>query len=111
MTTKKTKIQKIKRAIKIMLASFLVLLLIVLGIFVRPVRTFENSHLPKWLNLSDSERIATLHKVVKNSDYDDIILQCVTKIATFPESNEMVIRYAISFCYNGIKLNASEDEN
>jgi len=110
MANKRTKIQKIKRAIKIMLASFLIMLLVVLGIFVRPVRTFEGSHLPRWLTLSDSQRIATLHKVVHSSDNDDLIIQCVSKIASFPDSDEMIIRYAISFCYNGIKLNASEDE-
>jgi hypothetical protein len=84
--------------------------LIVLGIFVRPVRTFENSHLPRWLELTDSQRVATLRKVIHNSDNDELMIQCVSKIASLPNSNEMVIRYAISFCYNGIKLNAIEDE-
>ena len=49
MKQKKTKIQQIKRVIKIAVASGLILLFVVLGFFVQYTnRTYENINMKKW---------------------------------------------------------------
>lgn len=105
----KSKLQKIKRIIKISLAGFVLIVLIVLGFFVKPTYTFENSSLAKWTSLSESQQVATVKRIISKSTDQDLLLECVTKIAELPDSAKMNIRDAIVLCYNGIKLNTTED--
>lgn len=105
---KRTKIQKIKRLLKIGIATGILVLLFVLGLFVKINYTFENSNMKKWLGLSDTQRINTVRRVVANADDMDLLLNCVTKIANLPDSENMNIRDAVSLCYNGMKINAEK---
>jgi len=104
--TKNTKIQKIKLFIKASIIIAVLFVFVVLGIFVRPSSSnFENSHMKKWLVLNKQQRIFTLNRVVNDADDQELLLQCVDKIAGLPDSDDMLIRDAISICYNGIKIN------
>ena len=106
-----TKIKFIKRIMKITIACSVVVVLIVLGFFVKNgYNTFENSGMEKWLSLTESQRIATLRRVVPNCDDNELLLKCVTRVAQLPDSDKMDIRDAIVICYNGIKLNENGDE-
>ena len=108
-----TRTRKIKRFIKIIIAVAIILLAFISGIFVKYSHTFENNNMTKWLTITDSQRISTLERIVKEPENQDLIIACVNKIAELPDSNEMIIRDAISLCYNGIKLNrntANEDK-
>lgn len=107
---KKSKTRLIKRMLKISIAGIVGLVLIVLGFFVNRTYTFENSNMKKWLELSDEQQIKTLKRVVKKSDNDDLLIQCVTKIAELPDSEKMDIRDAVVLCYNGIKINATDEK-
>lgn len=107
---KKSKTRLIKRILKISIAGIVGLVLIVLGFFVNRTYTFENSNMKKWLELSDEQQIKTLKRVVKKSDNDDLLIQCVTKIAELPDSEKMDIRDAVVLCYNGIKINATDEK-
>ena len=109
MRVKKTKFQKIKRFIKISVASGLVALFVFLGFFVKHKQSFENSNMGKWPALSDSQRIETLQKIIPNIEDQDLLLACMNKIATLPESSNMIIQSAASLCHNGIKLNSVSD--
>ena len=110
MKQKRTKIQQIKRAIKIAIALFVLVLFIVLGFFAQYNRTFENSNMKKWSKLTDSQKISTLNSVKRHMPDKDLMLACMDKIAELPDSHEMMIRDAASLCYNGIKLNTQQDE-
>ena len=109
--TKNTKIQKIKLFIKTSIIVAVLTVFVVLGLFVRPVPTFENASMKKWLVLDDQQRILTLNRVVKNADNQDLLFKCVDKIAQLPDSNEMLIRDAIALCYNGIEMNAQTTDS
>lgn len=100
-----SKTRKIKRVIKIAVATAIIFIAVILAFFVQHTHTFENSHMKKWLKITDTERIATIERIVKESENQELIIACVTKISELPDSNEMIIRDAISLCYNGIKLN------
>ena len=102
---KRTKIQSLKRIIKIGIATLILVVLIVLGLFVKSNRTFENSNMKKWSELSESQQIDAVYKVVSDVDDMGLLLNCVTKIADLPDSERMDVRDAISLCYNGIKIN------
>ena len=106
----KTKIQIIKRCIKITIALVVLFVLVFLGFFVKPTHTFENSDMTHWLTLPETQQTATLNRVVPNYEYPELLTKCVTKIAQLPDSDKMNIRDAIVICYNGIKANAAINE-
>jgi hypothetical protein len=108
--TRKTKIQQIKLFIKISIVVCVLFIFVVLGFFVKPIRTFEKSNMKKWLTLSEQERITTVQRVVPNAENQDLLINCITKIAKLPDSNEMIIHDATVLCYNGIKLSSNQDE-
>lgn len=108
--SKTTKIKLIKRILKVSIAGAVLVVLIVLGFFVKNTRTFENADMKKWLALTESQQIATLNRVVANFDNQTLLIKCVTKIAKLPDSDKMDIRDAIVICYNGIKINSVEYE-
>lgn len=105
-----TRTRKIKRFIKVSVALAIIVLAVILGFFVKHSHTFENNNMQKWLEITDTQRITTLEKIVKEPENQDLIVSCVTKIAQLPDSNEMIIRDAISLCYNGIKLNRTQKQ-
>ena len=102
---KRTKIQSIKLFIKVSIATFLLILFIALGFFVKHTRTFENSNMKKWSTLTEVQRTDTLHRIIPHIDNMDLMMLCMNKIADLPDSSEMIIQSAASLCYNGIKLN------
>lgn len=106
----KTRIRIVKRALKITIALGVLTVLVFLGFFVKYNHTFENSNMTKWLDLSEKQRVATLQRVVPEYENQELLMQCVTKIAHLPDSDKMDIRDAISLCYNGIKTNSGGDE-
>lgn len=111
MKKKKTKIQQIKRVIKITVASGLLLLFVILGFFVQYTnKTYENANMKNWKKLTDSQKITTLNYIVKNNPDSELMLSCMNKISTLPDANEMMVRDAAALCYNGIKLNIEPDE-
>lgn len=107
---KQTKFQQIKLFVKILIVVLVLSIFVILGLFVKPMQTFENAHMKKWLLLSEQERITTIQRIVPNADNQDLLINCVTKIAELPNSNEMVVHDAIVLCYNGIKLNLENNE-
>ena len=106
--TKKKKLHHINLFIKISIIVAVLVVFVVLGIFLRPMWTFENSKMTKWLKLSEEQRLSTVNQVAKDIEKPDLLIKCVTKIADLSDSENMVIRDAIAICYNGIKINTAE---
>ena len=106
-----TKIQRIKLIIKASIIIGVLVVFVVLGIFIRPNRTFENSRMSKWLLLSEQQRTTTVQRIIKDDSNQELLIKCIDKIASLPDSDEMLIRNAIVLCYNGIQMNIpSQDE-
>lgn len=109
--TQKTKIQQIKLFIKISIIVCVLFVFIVLGFFVKPTRTFENSNMKKWSGLSEQEKITTLQHIIPNAENQELLINCVNKISELPDSDNMIVRDAAALCYNGIKLNSENEKN
>ena len=108
--TKHTKLQQIKIFIKVLIVVLVLGIFVVLGLIIKPIRTFESAHMKKWLSLSQQEKITTVQRIVPNADNQDLLIDCITKIAELPNSNEMTIHDAAVLCYNGIKINMENNE-
>jgi len=109
--TQSKKLQHIKLFIKTLIIVCVFGIFVILGFFVKPIRTFENANMKKWLNLSEQEQLTTLQRVVHNAEDQALLIDCVTKIAELPNSQDMIIHDAIVLCYNGIKQNQISNEN
>jgi hypothetical protein len=64
----------------------------------------------KWQDLTQEQRVSTVQRIVQNISDQELLLQCVDKIASLPNSNEMSIKDAAIICNSGIQMNASKDE-
>lgn len=109
--TQKTKIQQIKLFIKTFIIICVLFAFVVLGFFVKPTRTFENSKMKKWLTLSEQEKITTLQHIIPNAENQELLIKCITKIAMLPDSDDMIVRDAAALCYNGIKTSTNNEKN
>ena len=108
--THKNKIQTLKLFIKISIVCCVLVIFILFGFFIKPVRTFENANMKKWLTLSEQDKILTIQRVVPNAENQDLLIDCITKISNLANSNEMIIRDATVLCYNGIKFSELADK-
>ncbi|MBP5363973.1 MAG: hypothetical protein J6Y49_01325 [Alphaproteobacteria bacterium] len=82
-------------------------LLAVFFIFFHTQRSNDLSvgNLKNWASASADQRIATARVVTASDDANiDLIVACVSKMATLPDSHEMIVRDAISLCHTGIIL-------
>lgn len=64
----------------------------------------ENGTLHDWVSAS-VERRTTAIKILTATDTDtEILVACVDKIATLPDSAQMAVRDATSLCYTGMQI-------
>lgn len=61
----------------------------------------ENGTLKHWLSASNDQRVATVKVAVAGEGDIDLIVACVNKIASLPDSNEMDVTTAIVLCHTG----------
>ena len=86
------------------MVAALILVVVVLSFAVQ-TGDLENGDLRQWRS-ADLTRRTTAAQILSASDENlDLLVQCVDKIATLPESGEMAVRDAVSLCYTGIQVN------
>jgi hypothetical protein len=107
---KKTKIQHVKTFIKVSIITSVLVAFIVLGFFVRPNHSFENANMKKWSKLTPEQQIETVERIIKTSENQELLINCITKISELPDAEDMQIRDAIALCYNGILLNTESNQ-
>ena len=94
-----------KSVLKFMLG--VAVLLTAFFVFFRTQQSNDLSvgNLKNWAAASADQRVTTARVVVASDDADiDLIVACVNKMATLPNSHEMIVRDAISLCHTGIIL-------
>lgn len=81
-------------------------LLMAIFVFARSQRStdLEAGKLNNWRSATIERRIAAVKILRASDEHTDLIVACVDKMATLPESGEMAIRDAVSLCYTGIQL-------
>lgn len=82
-------------------------LLIVFFVFFNTQKSNDlaTGNLKNWAAASNEQRTTTARVIVASDDANiDLIVACVDKMATLPDSHEMIVRDAISLCHTGIIL-------
>lgn len=64
----------------------------------------EEGNLRAWLSASDTRRAAAVEILSGTSDNSDLMIGCVSKMASMPDSGQVKVRDAVSLCSIGIAL-------
>ena len=64
----------------------------------------EKDTLKHWVSASNDQRIAAVRVAVAGEGDIDLIVACVNKIATLPDSGEMDVTTAIVLCHTGSEI-------
>ena len=94
----------IKKYFKILIGVAVLLLCTCLFFFVQRAADLENGNLRNWAAASGDSRIAAVKILTGADDHIDLMVACLNKMATLPDSGEMPVRDAAELCYAGIRL-------
>lgn len=94
----------IKKYFKILIgAGVLVLALFVFAMSLRS-KDLSTGTLKSWTSANSEERMSTVRTLIGGDKNIDIIVACVGKIASLPDSGEMAIADAARLCNMGMQL-------
>lgn len=95
----------VKKYLKIFIGVAVLILVIVVFFFAMRTSNLENASLRKW-RAADLNRRMAAAQILSASDANlDLLVKCVDKIATLPESGDMMVRDAVTLCNMGIIMN------
>lgn len=95
----------LKRYLKFFIGVAVLILFIIVFFFAMRSSDLESGNLKQWRGADLTRRTAAA-QILSASDEDvDLLVQCVDKIASLPESGNMAIRDAVALCYTGIQVN------
>lgn len=94
----------LKKYLKILIGIAALILVFVIFIMSQRSENLETAPLKKWPAASLERHIAAAKILTGTDDNAELIVQCIDKIATLPESGEMAVRDAASLCYTGVQL-------
>ncbi|MBP3316070.1 MAG: hypothetical protein J6L70_00500 [Alphaproteobacteria bacterium] len=97
----------VKKYFKILIGGGV--LIMALFVFTMSLRSHDLSGgtLKNWLSANNDERVSTVRALVGGDENTDIIVACVSKMATLPDSGEMTISDAARLCNLGMQLKES----
>lgn len=98
--------------VKLILKLFIgvMALLLVMVIFSCALRkgNLETDNLKAWRSASFDRRSAAVRMLTASDDDTELMVACVDKIATLPDSGEMAVRDAVSLCYTGAQIKQNQ---
>ncbi len=85
-------------------------LLLVMVVFSCTLRkgNLETDNLKAWRGASLDRRAAAVRMLTATDDDTELMVACVDKIATLPDSGEMAVRDAVSLCYTGAQIKQNQ---
>jgi len=94
----------LKKALLFVVGIFTLLAVVYVFIGVQKTTSLESGTLKDWRGAS-IERKAAAVKILRASDDNlEILVKCVDKMATLPDSSDMAVRDATELCFMGMQL-------
>ena len=93
-----------KFVLKFLLGIAVLLTVFFVFFYTQQSNDLSAGNLKNWASASSDQRVAAVKVAVAGDGDIDLIVACVNKMATLPDSHEMIVRDAISLCYTGIVL-------
>ena len=93
-----------KKYLKIFIGIMALLLCGCVFFFVSRASDLENGNMRNWVAAAMDRRVAAVQILTGTDEHSELMVACMDKIATLPDSGEMAVRDAASLCYTGIQL-------
>lgn len=94
----------IKKYFKIFIGVSVLILVVVVFFFAQRSNDLETGVLKNWLAAPMERRVAAAQILTGADKNIDLLVACIDKMSTLPDSGEMTIRDAAALCYTGIQL-------
>ncbi len=94
----------IKKYFKLFIGICVLLLVVLVFFFAKRGETLEIGNLKDWRTASVERRNASVQILTASEENLDVLVACIDKISTLPDSGEMAVRDAASLCQTGLKL-------
>ncbi|MDR0726551.1 MAG: hypothetical protein LBF37_00640 [Rickettsiales bacterium] len=94
----------VKKYIKLMIGVAAIIVFAVVFFFINKSADLETGNLKHWKTASIERRGAAVKILTGTDEHTDLMVQCLDKIASLPESADMPIKDAASLCFMGIQL-------
>lgn len=96
--------QTFKKHLKLVIGVAAIILFGVVFFFLSKSTDLEKGNMKHWRAASMDRRIAAVKILTGTDENTELMVQCLDKVATLPDSGEMPIKDAASLCYVGIQL-------
>ena len=93
-----------KRFFKIFVGIAVLVLVVIVFFFAQRSGALETGVLKDWRASSAERRVAAAQILIGADEDVDLLVACVDKMASLPDSGQMAIRDAVSLCHTGIQL-------
>ena len=97
-----------KKFLKKYLKLFVGIGVLILAVFVfvqtQKTTALESGQLKNWRSASVQRRIAAVKVLTASENNLELLVKCVDKIATLPDSGDMPVRDAVELCFVGMQL-------
>ncbi len=97
----------IKKYLKFIIGIAVLIMAVVVFLLLMQTSDLENGNLKKWRSADLDNRMAAAQILSASDENLELLVKCVDKIASLPESGEMAVRDAMSLCYTGMQLKAN----
>ena len=94
----------IKKYFKLFIGVCVLVMVVLVFFFAKRGETLEIGTLKDWRSASIDRRVASVQILMASEENNDILVACIDKISSLPDSSEMAVRDAISLCQTGLKL-------
>ena len=94
----------LKKILLFIVGIAVILMAIFMFFHAQRANDLEGGNLKNWRSASVERRAAAVKILAAGDTDNELLVACVDKMATLPDSGEMAVRDAVSLCYTGIKL-------
>ncbi|MBO5705050.1 MAG: hypothetical protein J6R99_03475 [Alphaproteobacteria bacterium] len=94
----------IKKYLKLFIGIGALILVLVVFFFAQRSSALEGGSLQEWRGASVDQRVSAAQILTGADTNIDLLVACIDKMATLPDSAEMAVRDAASLCQTGIQL-------
>ena len=94
----------LKKALLFVVGIFTLLAVVYVFIGVQKTTSLESGTLKDWRSASVERKVAAVKILRASDDNMDMLVKCVDKMATLPDSSDMAVRDATELCFMGMQL-------
>lgn len=94
----------VKKYLKFIIGIAVLIFAIIVFFLAQRSSNLESEILRNWPSASLERRQSAVKILTASDENTDLLVQCVDKIASLPESSEMAVKDAVSLCYTGLLL-------